>query len=61
LLIPAAKMEKALGKKETFGSKDGLTSAKLRKYHYTVMMPYFTDHVELGEVLKITGRSCSDS
>lgn len=45
----AAKMEKAMGRKETFGSKDGLTSAKLRKYHYTVLMPYFTDQVELAK------------
>jgi hypothetical protein len=45
----AAKMEKALGKKETFGSKNGLTSAKLRNYHYMVLMPYFTDQVELAK------------
>jgi len=45
----AAKMEKALGKKETFGSKNGLSSAKLRKYHYMMLMPYFTDQVELAK------------
>jgi len=46
----ATKMEKALGRKETFGSKNGLTSAKLRKYHYTVLMPYFNDQVELAKL-----------
>ena len=45
----ATKMEKALGKKETFGSKNGLKSAKLRNYHYMMLMPYFTDQVELAK------------
>jgi len=45
----AAKMEKALGKKETFGSKKGLTADKLRNYHYMMLMPYFTDQVELAK------------
>lgn len=45
----ATKMEKALGKKETFGSKNGLTSAKLRNYHYMMLMPYFTDQVDLAK------------
>lgn len=49
LAEPAAKMEKALGKKEMFGSKNGLTAGKLRKYHYMVLMPYFTDQVELAK------------
>lgn len=44
----AAKLEKALGKKAEFGSKDGITASKLRKYHYMVMMPYFTDQVLLA-------------
>lgn len=44
----AASLEKALGKKSEFGSKDGLSSGKLRKYHYMMMMPYFTDQVELA-------------
>lgn len=44
----AAGLEKALGKKTDFGSKDGLSAKKLRKYHYMVMMPYFTDQVQLG-------------
>jgi len=44
----AADIEKALGKKSEFGSKDGLSASKLRKYHYMIMMPYFTDQVELA-------------
>ena len=44
----AAKLEKALGKKTEFGSKDGFSASKLRKYHYMVMMPYFTDQVLLA-------------
>jgi hypothetical protein len=44
----AAELEKALGKKSDFGSKDGLSASKLRKYHYMIMMPYFTDQVELA-------------
>ena len=45
----AAKIEKALGKKEMFGSKNGLTADKLHKYHYMMLMPYFTDQVELAK------------
>lgn len=44
----AAKLEAALGKKAAFGSKDGLTAAKLRKYHYMMLMPYFDDRVTLA-------------
>ncbi len=44
----AASLEKALGKKTVFGSKKGLSAAKLRAYHYMVMMPYFDDQVLLG-------------
>src|SRR5512135_753586 len=44
----AAALEKALGRKEEFGSKDGLKASKLRKYHYMIMMPYFTDQVKLA-------------
>ncbi len=44
----AAGLEKALGKKAEFGSKDGLKASKLRKYHYMIMMPYFTDQVKLA-------------
>ena len=44
----AASLEKALGKKSVFGSKNGMTAAKLRSYHYMIMMPYFEDQVLLG-------------
>lgn len=44
----AAAIEKALGKKSAFGSKKGLNVAKLRSYHYMVMMPYFEDQVLLA-------------
>ena len=45
----AADLETALGWERKFGSKDGHTAEKLRKYHYTVMMPYFDDQDELAE------------
>lgn len=45
----AAKLAKALDKKETFGSKKGLKAEKLRSYHYMIMMPYFDDQVELAK------------
>jgi hypothetical protein len=45
----AVRLEKALGRKEAFGSKDGLNAGKLRSYHYMVFMPYFTDQVELAK------------
>jgi hypothetical protein len=32
---------------EAFGSKKGITPAKLQKYHYMMAMPYFDDVVEL--------------
>lgn len=44
----AAAMEKALGKKNEFGSENGIAAGKLRKYHYMMMMPYFDDQVKLG-------------
>jgi hypothetical protein len=44
----AAALEKALGKKSEFGSKEGLKASKLRKYHYMIMMPYFTDQIKLA-------------
>jgi len=44
----ASKLEKALGKSVDFGSKKGLSSKKLRKYHYMAMMPYFDDQVKLA-------------
>lgn len=49
LVDVASALEKALGRKSDFGSKDGLKPEKLRKYHYMVMMPYFTDQVTLAE------------
>ncbi|MBI5204740.1 MAG: hypothetical protein HZA11_07485 [Nitrospirae bacterium] len=44
----AAGLEKALGKKTEYGAKDGIKASNLRKYHYMVMMPYFTDQVQLA-------------
>ncbi len=44
-----AALEKALGSQGEFGSEDGLTAEKLRKYHYKFMMPYFDDRLELAE------------
>lgn len=38
----AAKLQAALGKVEEFGAQ-GLTAEKLRKYHYTFGMEYFTE------------------
>ncbi len=38
-----AKLEKTLGKKDTFGSEKGLREKKLRKYHYMFGMEYFDD------------------
>jgi hypothetical protein len=45
----ADKMASAMGASEPFGSEEGLTESKLRKYHYMAFMPYFDDHDELGE------------
>jgi hypothetical protein len=44
----AAALEEAIGKTAEFGSREGMTAAKLRKYHYMVMMPYFDDPVKLA-------------
>ena len=44
----AAALEQAIGKTAEFGSRDGMTAAKLRKYHYMVMMPYFDDPIKLA-------------
>jgi hypothetical protein len=50
-LSPVAdKLEKALGAGKPFGSENGLTASKLRKYHYMPFMPYFDDHHKLGEL-----------
>jgi len=44
--VVGAQLQKALGKTEAFGAK-GLTTEKLRKYHYMMFMPYFDDTLEL--------------
>ncbi len=44
----AAALEQAIGKTAEFGSRNGMTAAKLRKYHYMVMMPYFDDSIKLA-------------
>jgi len=44
----AAALEKALGRREEFGSKAGFTAKSLRSYHYMVFMPFFDDQVVLG-------------
>ncbi len=44
----AASLEQAIGKTADFGSRGGMTEAQLRKYHYMVMMPYFTDQIKLA-------------
>jgi len=43
------RLNNAFGKGEPFGSKDGKTIKKLRKYHYMMAMPYFDDPYELAE------------
>lgn len=45
----AAKMKSAMGASEPFGSEEGLTAKKLRKYHYTAFMPYFDNPEKLGK------------
>ncbi len=42
------KLAKALGAGEEFGTDDGLTAKKLRKYHYKIFMPYFDDQDKLA-------------
>ncbi|HUI68572.1 MAG TPA: hypothetical protein VL087_10265 [Nitrospirota bacterium] len=44
----AAALEQAINKTAEFGSQEGMTAAKLRKYHYMVMMPYFDDPIKLA-------------
>jgi len=39
----AKQLETALGAQQEFGSKNGLTDRKLRKYHYMFGMEYFDD------------------
>jgi hypothetical protein len=45
----AAAVEQAIGKTAEFGSRDGITASKLRKYHYMLAMPYFDEPVELAK------------
>lgn len=45
----ASALTKALGAGTPFGSKEGLSESRLRKYHYMAFMPYFKDHDELGD------------
>jgi len=44
----AAALEKALGRREEFGSRAGVPARGLRSYHYMAFMPYFDDQVVLG-------------
>ena len=44
--VVSQQLMKALGKSEDFGA-EGLTTNKLRKYHYMIFMPYFDDTLEL--------------
>ena len=43
-----AALTKALGHEKEFGSEEGLTKEKLRKYHYKWLMPYFDDRLKLA-------------
>ena len=45
----AAGLKSALGKIEEFGSKQGMTASKARKYHYMIGMEYFDDPSLLAE------------
>ena len=42
-------LKEALGFVKNFGSKNGLTAKKLKKYHYMFSMPYFDDPYEYDE------------
>ena len=44
-----AQLGKALGAQQAYGSKDGLTPEQLQKYHYKMMMPFFTDQDLLAQ------------
>lgn len=48
-----AKLASTLGSKQEYGSfykyADGISADELRKYHYTMMMEYFTDPSDLGK------------
>jgi len=45
----AQQLKNALGFVKTFGSKEGMTPKKLKKYHYMFSMPYFDDPYEFDE------------
>jgi len=63
----AARLGTALGAGVPFGSKDGLTAAQLRSYHYMVTMPYFTDqevlatHASYAEALERVEKGLAQS
>lgn len=42
-------LEKALGKQKEFGADSGRSAEDLREYHYMAFMPYFDDHLTVGE------------
>ena len=44
----SAVLQRALGNRQEFGSKEGLTAKQLRSYHYMILMPHFTDQVLLA-------------
>jgi hypothetical protein len=43
----ATALEQAINKTAEFGSREGMTASKLRKYHYMIMMPYFNEPIKL--------------
>ncbi len=45
----AEQLAGALGRIQQFGSEEGMTAAKLRKYHYMFGMEYFDEPSELAE------------
>ena len=45
----AKQLGDAMGGGTPYGSEEGLTAEKLRKYHYKILMPYFDDPLELGK------------
>lgn len=45
----ASALVSALGNGKPFGSEEGLSANKLRKYHYMFAMPYFDDPIDLAK------------
>jgi hypothetical protein len=41
-------LAQAIGATAEFGSEDGMTAKKLRKYHYKIAMPYFDEPIKLA-------------